>query len=94
MGLGLDARPSSGLLYEPRGCEHCGHTGFRGRAAILEFLEVNDDIRRLIVDRAEAGDIQRAALAGSMRSMMSDGVHKAGEAVTTLDEVLRVTREA
>jgi len=94
MGLGLDARPSSGLLYAPRGCEHCGHTGFRGRAAILEFLEVNDDIRRLIVDRAEAGDIQRAALAGSMRSMMSDGVQKAGEGVTTLDEVLRVTREA
>jgi len=94
IGLGLDARPSSGLLYEPHGCEHCGHTGFRGRAAILEFLEVNDDIRRLIVDRAEAGDIQRAALAGSMRSMMSDGVQKAGEGVTTLDEVLRVTREA
>ena len=48
----------------------------------------------LELDRAEAGDIQRAALAGSMRSMMSDGVQKAGEGVTTLDEVLRVTREA
>jgi general secretion pathway protein E len=92
--LGLDSRPASGLLYEAVGCDQCGHSGFRGRAAILEFLEIDDEIRRLIVERAEAGDIQRAALAGSMRSMMSDGVHKAGEGVTTLDEILRVTREA
>ncbi len=92
--MGVSEAPASGVLYQAVGCASCGHTGFRGRAAILEFLEVDDDIRRLIVDRAEAGDIQRVALAGSMRSMMTDGLVKAGEGVTTLDEVLRVTREA
>jgi general secretion pathway protein E len=54
---------------------------------------VDDEIRRLILRRAEAKELQRAALAGGMSSMYEDGLRKALTGVTTIAEVLRVTRD-
>ena len=69
----------------------CGHGGYRGRIALLELLVLDADIERLVLGRAEARDIQAAA---GMRTMLEDGLVKAREGLTTLEEVLRVTREA
>jgi len=80
-------------FYRPEGCDLCGHSGFRGRIALFELLVMDDEIARLVLTRAEAREIQRAALDAGMRTMLADGVAKAGEGLTTLDEVLRVTRE-
>jgi general secretion pathway protein E len=80
-------------LYHPKGCPACGGTGFHGRVALVELLVMDPAIARLVLDRAEAREIAAAALAGSMRSMLDDGVTKARAGVTTLEEVLRVTGE-
>jgi general secretion pathway protein E len=82
------------VLYHPRGCEACGHTGFSGRIAVLELLVPNEDIIRLALKRAEARDIERAALDAGMRSMTGDGFAKARAGLTTIEEILRVTAEA
>lgn len=86
--------PRRETLWRPRGCPACDGTGFRGRVAIAEFLPVDGAISRLVLDRCEAREIEAAALAGSMRSMLSDGLDKARAGVTTLEDVLRAAREA
>ncbi len=80
-------------LYHPRGCEACGGTGFRGRVAILELLAMDDRIAHLVLERAEAREINRAATGAGMRTMLVDGLMKAESGETTVEEVLRVTRE-
>jgi general secretion pathway protein E len=80
-------------LYKPVGCEHCDGTGFQGRTAVLEFLVLNDEIRRLVLQHAEAHEIQKAARRHGMLSMYEDGLLKALGGHTTVDEVLRVTQE-
>jgi general secretion pathway protein E len=93
--LGLVSSPAEPIsFYHARGCAACGHSGFRGRIALFEFLTMNDQIAQLVLSRAEAREIQRAALAAGMRTMLSDGVAKARGGSTTLEEVLRVTRES
>ena len=80
-------------LYHPRGCEACGGTGFRGRIAILELLGMDDRIAHLVLERAEAREINRAATGAGMRTMLVDGLMKAEAGETTVEEVLRVTRD-
>jgi general secretion pathway protein E len=80
------------ILYRPVGCEHC-HGGYSGQTAIIEVLTMSNEIRRLVIARAEAREIHRAALAQGMRSMEQDGMLKALAGETTIEEVLRVTRD-
>ena len=82
------------LLYHPVGCDECSGSGFRGRHAIMEILKVSDAIRRLVLKHADAGEIHRTAVAEGMRPMYEDGLIKAIQGVTTIEEVLRVTQEA
>ncbi|AYV48138.1 type II secretion system protein GspE [Caulobacter flavus] len=81
-------------LWRPTGCQTCGGSGFQGRLAILELLPMTDEIAGMVMSRAEARDIERAATAAGMRTILRDGVAKALAGLTTLDEVLRVTRES
>jgi general secretion pathway protein E len=81
-------------LYKPVGCEHCNGTGYRGRTAIQEVMLMSDPIRRLVLKEADASQIQQAALAEGMRTMYEDGLLKAVQGTTTIEEVVRVTQEA
>jgi general secretion pathway protein E len=90
LGVALD-KPVT--VYRAHGCEACGNTGFRGRIALFELLTMDDEISRLILTRAEAREIHRVAVTASMRTMAQDGLAKAREGLTTVEEVLRVTRE-
>jgi general secretion pathway protein E len=87
-----DTRPIQ--LFKPVGCEHCTGIGYLGRAAIMEFVLITDNLRRLILKHADAGELQKAAQAEGMRIMYEDGLQKAVNGITTVDEVLRVTQEA
>jgi len=69
-------------------------SGYRGRTSILELLTMSDPIRRLIMQRGTAGEIQELAVSEGMRTMYQDGLNKCLLGITTLDEVLRVTQEA
>jgi general secretion pathway protein E len=87
--LGL---PDDGFHYaQAKGCDKCGHTGYRGRLAILELLRLDETIAQLILRRAEAREVQSAAK--SMRTMLEDGLLKARAGLTTLEEIVRVTRD-
>ena len=88
-----DAAPLLADGYLSVGCEHCNGTGFFGRSSLIEVLVVNDAIRRLILQRAESMDLHRAAVEGGMRTMYDDGMQKALSGLTTVEEVLRVTRD-
>jgi general secretion pathway protein E len=80
-------------LFEPVGCEACAHTGFIGRVAIMEVLPMTDGIRSLVMRHANSGDIQKQAVAEGMLTMYEHGLRKVLAGTTTLEEVLRVTRE-
>ncbi len=80
-------------LRRAAGCERCGHTGYAGRRAILEILIMTDEIRGLVIERCDVGDIARAAIAQGMVPMRDDGLRKALAGETTIDEVVRVTPE-
>ena len=95
--LGLERYATGGReiqLYHPKGCEHCNDTGYFGRNSLTEVLVITDEIRRLILKRAEAQKLHRAAVTEGMRTMYDDGMSKALDGVTTVEEVLRVTRDA
>ncbi len=94
-GYGVTTAVGEALhLFQPGGCSSCRGTGFQGRTTITELLPMTDRIRELVLARAEALEIQRAAVAEGMRTMFVDGLRKARAGITTLDEVIRVTREA
>jgi hypothetical protein len=80
-------------LYRAVGCEHCGHTGYSGRNAIVELLVMTDPIKQLILKHSDAGKITRVARKGGMHSMLEDGLRKVVAGVTTIEEVRRVTQE-
>ena len=82
------------LRYRPTGCELCNATGYHGRSAIAEMLVIDEDIRRMTLRKADARDIQRQAVEGGMRTLYDDGMRKALAGVTSIEEVLRVTRES
>ncbi len=80
-------------MYRAIGCDQCGHTGYRGRESIVELLLITDRIRSLVMRKSTAGEIRKTALEDGMTPMFDDGIRKAIAGTTTIDEVLRVTRE-
>ena len=80
-------------LYKAVGCEQCGGTGYRGRAAIMEFLTMTDPLRRLVLKHADASTLQAEAQQEGMETLYEDGLRKAVAGTTTLQEVLRVTTQ-
>ncbi len=80
-------------LYRGKGCKSCGEIGYAGRTGIFEVLELDDRIRDLIMEKANADSIDEEAKRNGMTSMFYDGVGKVLEGETTLEELLRVMRE-
>jgi general secretion pathway protein E len=79
--------------YRGAGCERCFGSGYSGRLGIFELMELNDEIRRLIMKNSDAIDITNAARRNGMLSLREDGWNKVANGVTTADEVMRVTQE-
>ncbi|MGQ9367942.1 GspE/PulE family protein [Azospirillum sp. ST 5-10] len=81
-------------LFRPRGCHACDGTGFHGRCVVAEVLVMDEELRRAVLRQADSHELQRIAVAGGLRPLHEDGLLKALAGETTLEEVLRVTREA
>jgi general secretion pathway protein E len=77
-------------LYEAKGCERCGGTGYRGRNGLFEIIEVTGAIRPFITRGKNAGEIEGAALEGGMTTMLDDAVAKCRAGITSPAEALRV----
>lgn len=80
-------------FFSGKGCENCQKTGYRGRIGIYELFEVTDRIMPLILNKQPAEKLRRAAILDGMIPMFSDGLTKARAGQTTLEEILRVSRE-
>jgi type IV pilus assembly protein PilB len=78
-------------LYEGPGCFECGGTGFRGRTAIHELLDLSEHIREMILDKRPASEIKRVARDEGMTFLRDSAIDKAREGVTTLKEINKVT---
>jgi general secretion pathway protein E len=78
-------------VHEPKGCERCNGTGYRGRSGVFEVLEITDDVRKLMQSRPDSGAITRAARDAGMTTMFEDGAAKCLAGVTSAAEVFRVT---
>ena len=93
-GHGFDGTRSGEVtLYRGEGCETCGYTGYEGRVGIFELMLVDDALRRLIVTKEDANVIAAKARELGMITLREDGWQKTQQGITTLDEVLRVTKE-
>ncbi len=80
-------------FYRGDGCDACTHTGYAGRIGIFEVMELAESLRTLVVERVARDKLAEAARALGMTTMLEDGIAKALSGVTTLEEVIRVTRE-
>jgi type IV pilus assembly protein PilB len=87
---GVSRLPPDAQWVAGRGCDKCGKSGFKGRMAVHEVLAVTDEVRQLISSRAAEHVIKQAAKRAGMQALLDDGIAKAAQGLTTLDEVLRV----
>jgi type IV pilus assembly protein PilB len=81
------------LFYRGRGCAQCNKEGYKGRVGIYEVLEINDAMSKIIMENGTADDLRKQAEADGMITMLQDGFLKAKSGVTTIEEILRVTKE-
>ncbi len=90
--LGIAA--SGTTFFHGKGCPACKNTGYQGRVGLYELLDMNEEIRGLVVAKAASSSIKAAAVRSGFRTLREEGMKKAAEGITTLEEVLRVTQEA
>jgi len=82
-------------FFKGKGCDHCRNTGYSGRIGIFEILTMEKkEMRELIAERASVEEIRKMAIADGMTTMLADGIYKALEGKTTIEEVVRVTYTA
>lgn len=87
---GLEQLPPDAKWLAGRGCDKCMQSGFKGRLAVHELLQVNDELRALITARAPEHELRRAARAAGMRTLIEDAIAKAAQGLTTLEAILQV----
>ena len=90
LGWDVDELVIPDHFYRSVGCQVCGKTGYAGRFAVHEVLNVNEEIERMIVEHAHADEIRKAAIADGMLTLRHAGLMGAASGITSLDEVLRV----
>ncbi len=78
-------------LYQGRGCEKCGGTGYKGRIALFEVMEITEDQRELILSGATVVELRRKAIEEGMITLRQSGLQKIREGITTVEEVVRET---
>jgi general secretion pathway protein E len=91
--IGLNPDDCSGRIYRAKGCRACRNTGYRGRTALQELMIVDDNVRDLVMKKADASSIRRACTARGMKILRQDGAERVMAGQTTIEELLRVTQE-
>jgi general secretion pathway protein E/type IV pilus assembly protein PilB len=85
--------PGKVKVFRAAGCEECRHTGYHGRHGIFEWMDLNNEIRQLVLKSASSGEIREAAIRNGLRSLSDDGWRLIGKGITTVEEVMRVTKD-
>jgi len=99
----VNCKESSGSIMNPfgdrvasfhgRGCDTCNGSGYKGRAGIFELMELNDELRQMIMSNGDSGKLTEVARRQGMRNLREDGWMKVSQGITTASEVTRVTQE-
>jgi len=79
-------------FYRGKGCSKCKETGFAGRIGIFELLVLDEDIKKMVVAKTSTDEIRKKAISKGMGTLFADGISKAKDGTTTIEEVLRVTK--
>jgi type II secretory ATPase GspE/PulE/Tfp pilus assembly ATPase PilB-like protein len=89
--IGISAKEAKTIkFYEPVGCDECNKTGYRGRIAIFEVMQMTPAIAKLTMERSETGIIREQAIKDGMIPLIKDGVRRIKDGLTTIEEVLAV----
>ncbi len=80
-------------FFRGTGCPACSQTGYRGRTGIFELLVLDDEIRRLVGNKADSGSIRQAAMAKGMVTLKDEGAEKVFQGITTTEELMRITQQ-
>ncbi|MEZ0324221.1 MAG: GspE/PulE family protein [Hydrogenothermaceae bacterium] len=92
-GLGYsdeDIENGQFFVHNPKGCEKCGHTGYKGRTAVHEILKIDENIRKAIINDRPVDDIREIAIKSGMRTLYQDGLIKMKKGLTDIAEIERV----
>ncbi|MBM3336015.1 Flp pilus assembly complex ATPase component TadA, partial [Candidatus Sumerlaeota bacterium] len=87
--IGLSANQE---LFRAVGCQECRQTGYSGRRAVFELMDMDEDVRQLVLRTSSTGEIRKIAQQHGLRTLRQDGWRIVAEGETTIDEVLRVTK--
>ncbi|OGL43519.1 MAG: hypothetical protein A2W05_01270 [Candidatus Schekmanbacteria bacterium RBG_16_38_10] len=91
ISIGIKPDETKGIrFYKGTGCEDCGNSGYSGRIGIFEILNINSQIKELIVSDASEDAITKAALSSGLKYIIHDGIEKVKEGLTTLEELNRM----
>ena len=82
--------PAGAVFYRGRGCEQCRGKGYKGRIGLYEVLTMSEPLAEALLRRAPVEELTALAVANGMRTLLADGIRKAVEGQTTVEEVLRV----
>lgn len=88
-----EQKPSKIEFFHGKGCDNCSNTGYKGRIGIFEIFSLTDDLKQMVAKRASGTELGDQAIKNGMTTMKQDGILKAIEGLTTLEEVWRVTKD-
>ena len=88
--LNLTRMPSGSTIFKPKGCAECNYRGYDSRTTISELMLISDDIRALIMERADASRVKKVAISEGMQTMRESALSKVFRGITSIDEVIRV----
>jgi type IV pilus assembly protein PilB len=92
MDAGFPAQEAKSIkLFRGKGCERCNGTGFKGRVALFEVMDVDEEIRELILSGGSANELRQQSLQNGMIGLRASGLQKIREGMTTMEEVIRET---
>jgi len=88
-----EKKPDKLQFFHGKGCDNCSGTGYRGRIGIYEVFNLTNDIKEMVAKRASGTELGEQAIKNGMTTMKQDGILKAAEGLTSLEEVWRVTKD-
>ena len=91
--FGISDLPSDATIFKAEGCPKCNYRGYEGRTVVSELMLIDDAVRSLILQRADAAQVKRAAIKQGMKTLRDDAIHKVYQGIISVEEVIRVINE-
>lgn len=87
--LAIKTPPQAATIFKAKGCSHCNYTGYSGRTCVAELLVITDEVRKLILEKADSSQIKKMAVSQGMTTLRKDALNKVFSGVTSIEEIVR-----